>query len=394
MSYSSPSDSPPVPARIGAFLPLDAGYGREVLRGLARFYRAHSHLQVLKFNQTTGYDPQKLRELQLDGIIAKVAGQHEESLFLELGVPVINFSGQYQTRQLPTVTTDDRRVGRMAFLHFAQRGFRHFAYCGSAGHFASSQRVDAFRRCAQERFPGEAVSTLFVPEADQDAPFSANVREELAEWIRELPKPVGVFTFTDRLGLEVDEVCRRYALEVPGKVGILGVGNDLTRIEFAHVPLSSIELPTEQNGYQAAHLLERWRLEGERPPPLTLVNPRRLITRASTDAFAVNDEPVALALDYIHEHLGNPIRVENVARAAGVSRRSLEQRFRTHLHQSVYGLVQNLKFERALELLTEPNVRIADIAERLGFRETKAFSRAFHEHFGRSPTAYRTSVRQ
>jgi DNA-binding LacI/PurR family transcriptional regulator len=333
-----PPDATLPSARIGAFLPIDTGYGREVLRGIGRFKQDNPHLEVLKFSETLGEFPEKIRELKLDGIIAKITGRRSEENFLGLSIPVINFSGQYQTQSIPTVTTDDRRLGTMALKHFAQRGFRHFAFCGTAAHFASRLRLEAYEKAVRERFADATVATLFVPDGDQDAPFPEHVREELAAWIGAQAKPLGVFTFTDRLGLEVDEACRRARLRVPDEVGILGVGNDLTRIEFAHVPLSSIELPTEQNGYDAARLLERWRVEGERPPPYTVLRPRRLITRRSTDGLAVADESVAVALEYIQEHLGNPIRVPEVARAAGVSRRTLEERFRQQLGQPIFRL--------------------------------------------------------
>lgn len=379
-------------ARIGAFLPLDAGYGRDVLRGIARFYRLLPHIQVLKFNQTQRYDLHKLRAHRLDGIIAKVVGRHDEEMFLRLGAPTINFSGQYATHHIPTVTSDDGRVGRMAFRHFAQRGFRNFAYCGTGHHFASRARLESYSEAVAERFPGTVIARRFVPDADRDSPFPEHVRRELEEWVLSLPKPVAVFTFTDRLGLEIDEVCRRAAFAVPGEVAILGVGNDLTRIEFAHVPLSSIELPAEENGFRAAELLERWRTGGEVPPARTLIRPRRLLTRTSTDVLAVPDEGVARALDYIHENLGNPIRVDAVARFAGIARRTLEVRFREHLHQSVYAMIQNLKFERALELLAQPDVPIGDIATRIGFPETKAFSRAFQQRYRVSPSVYRKNL--
>ncbi|MFW6354609.1 MAG: substrate-binding domain-containing protein [Verrucomicrobiota bacterium] len=384
-----PSAAAPRPVRIGAFLPLGAVYGRGVLRGLARYYREQPHVQVLKFNDTTDFRLQRLRQLGLDGIIARVKGRREEAMLAELDIPTINFSGQYATHRIPTVTTDDRRLGQMAFRHFAQRGYRHFAFCGMAGHHASRLRHEAFAAAVRERFPEAEVAARFVPEADRDAPFPEHVRRELEAWILALPKPVALFTFTDRLALEADEVCRRAALEVPRTVALLGVGNDSTRIEFAHVPLSSIELPTEDNGYRAAELLERWRLHGERPPAISLVAPRRLVARRSSDHLAVPDDRVAVALDYIHEHLRNPIRVDEVARAAGASRRTLEVAFRQHLHQSVYQMVQNLKFEHALELLGQRDIPIGEIASLVGFPEPKAFSRAFRERFGQSPSEYR-----
>ena len=381
-----------LPPRIAVFLPIDAAYGREILRGVARYYRDFPAIQVLKFNQTSDYDPATLRALEVGGIIAKVTSRRDERALLSLHLPVLNFSGQFHTSRIPTITSDDSRIGRMAARHFTQRGFQNFAFCGSNAHQASHARFLAFRDTAREHVPGHEVATLFVPDADQDAPFPTHVREEIRAWIASLPQPCAVFTFTDRLGLEVDEACRQAALEVPRQIAILGVGNDLIRIEFAHVPLSSIELPTESNGFRAAEILEHWRRGGPPPPLRTLVRPRRLITRASTDHLAVPDEAVAVALGYIHEHLGNPIRVTEIAKAAGVSRRTLEGRFQTHLHQTVYGVVQNLKFERALQLLGQPEVSIGDIAARLGFSETKIFSRAFRERFGHSPRAFRTRL--
>jgi LacI family transcriptional regulator len=388
----STSICPTRPARIGAFLPIDTGYGRDVLRGIGRFRQEHPHLDVLKFSETLGEQPDKLAGLKLDGIIAKVTNRRTEENFARLGIPAVNFSGQCQTRTLPTITTDDRFLGRMAFNHLARRGFRNFAFCGTSGHHASHLRLESFAAAVRERFPESPVTTRLVPDGDQDTPFPDHVGAGLADWLQTLPKPLGVFTFTDRLGLEVDDACRRAGLKVPEEVGILGVGNDLTRIDFALVPLSSIELPTEQNGYEAATLLERWRVEGVRPPHYTTLRPRRLITRRSTDVFAIPDESVAVALDYIEGHLGNPIQVNDIALAAGVSRRTLEQRFRKHLDQAIFEVVQEMKFERARALLLEPHITVSDIATRLGFGETKAFSRAFRNYCGQSPSAFRRAA--
>lgn len=347
---------------------------------------------MLKFNQTAGYNFKKIRELKLDGVIAKIVSRIDEERFNSLGVPVINFSGQFHTELIPTVTSDDERVGEMAFRHFLQRGFTHFAYCGTPNHEASRLRLDAYRANAIEHFPHKTVETLFIPGGDRDGPFPEHTRKELEEWLRALPKPVGVLTFTDRLALEIDEATLRAGIQVPDQVGILGIGNDETRIAFAHVPLSSIELSTEQNGYHAAKLLEDWRLGGIKPDMRSIIRPRCLVTRASTDVLAVSDERVAIALDYIHENLGNPIRVDAIARATGVSRRTLELRFRSCLNESVYGMVQSLKFEHAIELLSQPDVAIGDIANRIGFPEPKAFSRAFHQRYGQSPSQYRARL--
>ena len=91
--------------------------------------------------------------------------------------------------------------------------------------------------------------------------------------------------------------------------------------------------------------------------------------------MAVNDPVVAEALDYITEHLANPIYVEEIAREVGVSRRSLEIRFRAALQTSVYAEVQRQQLDRARVLLQEnPRMTIAEVAYACGFQDARHLS--------------------
>jgi LacI family transcriptional regulator len=381
-----------VPLHVGVFLPIDTVYGREVLRGIGQYVQEHPHIRCSKFSERLCDNPATLKEKCFDGVIAKVGDLRAETNLIALGVPVVNFSGQYLTRALPTLTSDDGEIGRMAFAHLQERGYRSLAYCGTSGHYASELRRSAFTEAVQRAFPDAEVPTLHVPDGDMDTPFSEAVRQELGDWVEGLPKPVGIFTFTDRLGIEIDDACWRRGLKVPQEVAILGVGNDLTRIDFAHVPLSSIQLPTIENGYLAAQVLDEWIASGSSPDARTEIPPRRLIARKSTDAYAFADERVSAALAYIKQNLANPVRVDEVARATGVSRRTLEQRFHQHLRKSVYTVIQELKFERAFELLGDPYLPVADIAFNLGYADCKTFSRAFRNWFHKSPTEVRKTL--
>ena len=172
----------------------------------------------------------------------------------------------------------------------------------------------------------------------------------------------------------------------------MGVGNDFARVEFAHVALSSIQLNTQQIGQLSAELLLRM-MEGEKVAPgETLVRPLKIVTRQSTDHFAVDDEVVATALDFMREHRGNTIYVTEVARAAGVTRRVLELRFRDVLGTSVYAEAQRLHFEQALTLLAEPALSLSEIAYASGFGSLSAFSSAFRRRHGTTPTEYRRGL--
>jgi LacI family transcriptional regulator len=219
------------------------------------------------------------------------------------------------------------------------------------------------------------------------------VRRELAAWLRRLPLPVGILGFNDRVALELAEACHLVGLEIPRQVALVGVGNDLTRLEFAPTEITSIELPTFQLGYEAARLV--WQLMRKpRRPAEYLLPPPKIITRRSTDHFAVADEIVAAALDHIRENRSNTIYVEDVARVAGVSRRVLEKRFRRALDLSVYAVVQRSHLERAQELMADPALSLSEIAYASGYENPRHLSLAFRRLLQTTPGRYRATLGQ
>jgi LacI family transcriptional regulator len=114
-----------------------------------------------------------------------------------------------------------------------------------------------------------------------------------------------------------------------------------------------------------------------------------LCLRESTDRHAVDDPAVAAALDYIREHKGNTLYVDDVARAAGVTRRVLELRFRAALGTGVNAEIVRQHFEQAEALLAEPTLSLSEIAYASGFESPSVFSTAFRRRHGVSPSVYR-----
>jgi LacI family transcriptional regulator len=380
--------SPP-PRRIAVYLSLATEHGRGILRGIARFFHQRPEVTVFKFGDPRAYDEAALRRLKPDGIIARVATRRNEAVLAALGVPVVNVSGQITTPRLPLINTDDLRVGQLALRHLHGRAYRNFAYCGNTTHLGSVLRYRGFGQEARKLGVTTAIPRHILPRGDQNTPYPDATRARLAAWVKALPKPVGILGFTDRVALELDEACARVGLRVPEDVAILGVGNDLARIEFAHVALTSIQLNTQQIGHLAAETLQAMMEGRDKSPGEILVSPQKIVTRRSTDRHAVEDEVVAVGLDYLREHVGNTIYVEDVAKSAGVARRVLELRFRAALGTSVYAEAQRLHFERALELMPEPALSLGEIAYASGFESPSVFASAFRRRHGVTPSEYR-----
>jgi LacI family transcriptional regulator len=381
----------PVPPRIVAFLQLDIEYGRGILQGIAKYFQQHPEITVLKFMRPAAYRREAIQRLAPTGIIAQLSSRDDERVLGQLAVPVVNVSGILRHPALTTVNSDDMGVGQLALSHFHGRNLRQFAYVGDRTHAAAKLRWQGFAEAAR-RLGAPTVARYFLPHEESDSPYPERLQRGLVKWLRGLPHPIGVFCFTDRVAVEVAEACARARLRVPEQVSILGTGNDATRLDFAHVEVSSIQLNTLRIGQLAAETLHRMISQPGQPPVEILVPPQRISIRRSTDRFAVDDELVAGALDHINAHVGNPIYVSEVARTVGVSRRSLELHFRRALGTSVYAQVQRVRFERVLELMTDPAMSLDAIAYSTGFGGAAAFSTMFRRHFKAAPSVYRQGL--
>lgn len=95
---------------------------------------------------------------------------------------------------------------------------------------------------------------------------------------------------------------------------------------------------------------------------------------------------------YIEEHLGDALLTpERVAQAFGISRRGLYTLFES-AGQTPRAFIQQRRLDRAHELLCDATwsaVPVMRIARQCGFPDAANFSRAFHAHHGRTPSACR-----
>ncbi len=79
-----------------------------------------------------------------------------------------------------------------------------------------------------------------------------------------------------------------------------------------------------------------------------------------------------------------------VAAELHMSPRTLRRKLESHGH-SMSALFDKERRDRALALLTQPELSLAQIAERLGYRSVQNFERAFRRWTGATPAAYRRS---
>jgi LacI family transcriptional regulator len=211
----------------------------------------------------------------------------------------------------------------------------------------------------------------------------------LRRWIAALPRPVGIMGCHDQRAFHVLEACQDLGLNVPEEVAILGVDDNLMLCESRLPQLSSIDLGAVQIGYEAAAMLDRM-LAGEPLAEKHVVVPARgVIKRASSDVLAARNKELARAMAFIGEHFTEPIAIDDVAHAAGVSRSSVCRSFRQILGCSVAEEIRRRRLQRAKDLLRDPALTLGDVAHAAGFLHASHLVNFFASKVGMSPTAWR-----
>ena len=92
---------------------------------------------------------------------------------------------------------------------------------------------------------------------------------------------------------------------------------------------------------------------------------------------------------YIHNHLAELLDRDRLAAVAGLSVPHFHRVFTTAVGESPTAYVRRLRLERAGRKLRMGAVDIGEVALYAGYETHTAFSKAFKQHFGLSPSAFR-----
>jgi LacI family transcriptional regulator len=305
----------------------------------------------------------------------------------DLKVPVVDTQCQVRGLKMPSVIADPTAIAREAADHLLERHFRNFAFVGVEGAFWSKLRQEAFTQIIQQAgFPCHVYSPIL---RDRILEGWEDEQSHLAEWLQNLPKPIGVMAAQDGRALHVLDACRRKGMAVPDDVAVIGVDNDETFCSVGNPALSSVRLDFEQMGFTAAALLDRL-MQGKMPPkkPIAL-RPLGVITRRSTDIVAVGDAITSQAVRYIRQHACNGASVTDVAEHCSVSRRVIERCFSQFLGTSVHEQILRAKLARVKLLLSDTDYSLDTIAAKCGFTHASYLGKVFKKEVGQTPGEFR-----
>ena len=374
--------------RIALLIDKAGSYDRGLIKGIIRYANLTSlwdfFLEAPAFtlvDENIG----RLKKLKLwrpDCIIMNENFFTKE--YISLGIPILVTPSKRLFPDAINIVADDEKIGNLGARYFINKGYRNLAFYGTDQIFWSCIRKEAFRKTV-ESFN----LNYFQFESLLNEKWQNNVNL-ITKWMVSLPKPVAIMACNDDFGIHIIEAANLAGIKVPEDVAILGVDNDEFICELYDPPMSSIDQEPENVGFKVAQLVKEIIKDGKKVDNKIVSNNFRIVTRRSTDIFAIEDIQLIKALNYIRENATRKsIAVAEVVAVTTLSRRLLEIRFRKMLNKSVLQEIRQVRIEAIAHKLITTNEPINKIAYALGFNSLASFSNYFKNDKKISPGEYR-----
>ncbi len=110
--------------------------------------------------------------------------------------------------------------------------------------------------------------------------------------------------------------------------------------------------------------------------------------KARNAVVAIDWTQVVKTLHFIHDHYSEPLYVEQIARAAGLSVSRLQAMFHEAFGMSCVQYLRTYRMSHATAMLCAPDSRVTDVALAVGFETLSHFNTSFRSFLGMSPTEY------
>lgn len=388
--------SPP-PHRIALLFNANKAYDREVIGGIGQylnstrvewdlFLEEDFRSRLLGFDHWCG-----------DGIIADYDDPQIAEALSHSSMPIVAVGGSYvdvssYPEGLPYVATDNPKLVQLGYRHLIDQGLSSFAYYGlppTPGNRWAAEREATY----VQQLEADGLPTSIYLGQPTCASNWDDAAEHLVEWLKSLPKPVGILCVTDARARQLVQACQLARISVPDQIAVVGIDNDPLTQLLTRVPLTSVMQGTEEIGRTAAHLLHQMLRGADHSQTRVVVPPIGINVQSSSRHQPLRSPLVMRARHYIRQYGCLGVKTEQVADYVGVSRTSLEEHFRRELKQTVHQALLQHKLEYAGEMLATSSLPLADIAVRCGFTSLQYMYAVFRREYNLTPKQYQAQHR-
>ncbi|PAT00484.1 MAG: XylR family transcriptional regulator [Candidatus Dactylopiibacterium carminicum] len=378
--------------RVVLLLKAKGRYGRSIIEGVCDYVKSTRCGWEVLLEEDFRSHVECISDWDGDGVIADFDDPELLDLLVGGHLPVVGVGGSYQSnaaylKGIPYVASDNPALVRMAYEHLIDMGLSHFAFYSivpTSHNRWAGEREKAFS-CLVTADRHEVLVYRGIPTF---APDWTTIPENLADWIKTLPKPVGIIAVTDSRARQVMQACASLGLSVPEEVAVIGIDDDPLMSLLNRIPLSSVAQGTHEMGRIAAQMLHR-RLTSTLPvAPHQTVLPEGVNAQASSLHKPLHDPYVMRAKHFIRQFAAQGIRAPQVADYVGVTRTTLDAHFLRELGHTVHEEIFSFKLRQSQILLKAGMLSYSKVAQCSGFTSLQYMYAVYKREFGCTPVEY------
>jgi len=379
--------------RIAILIPVDSKANRERVSGIFRYFESNPHLEaVITNDHVANRRLSDLTGVKFDGLITTPEHLANTELIGRISASAIviangrNLVPPPRCRRFGAVVCDNEGIGKCGAEFFVKKNFTSFAFVG----------MPEAQAWADERLAGfaDALAQNGFRCAVYSPPAKTGWKAEeltLKRFLLKLPKPCGLLAAIDSRAKHVTDICASIGISVPQQIGVLGVDNDEMFCEWGRPALSSIQPEFEMSGYRLAELLDSLMSGPPGPPVVLRYGVTGIVERLSTLDLTGSARIVTLAREYIRKNAKAPIRLADIAAAAGCSPRILQRRFQEVIGRTPIDELRQQRLEHVCEMLSKTTTPIDLVGGFCGFKSNSNLKAAFKARYGMSLSSYRAS---
>ena len=393
----APVNAPPS-HRVALLFNANKVFDRDVLAGIASHLSSTRAHWDLFFEEDFRLRLAGIEHWRGDGIIADFDDPAVAAALAHSALPVVAVGASYGAAHdypagVPYVATDNFKLVELAYGHLVDAGLGRFAMFSLPENEATrwaQQRENAFAALSRR----DRLAPVVYRGHDTSAAAWQDSSAQLIDWLRGLPKPIGIIAVSDARARQLLQACSQAGIAVPEQVALVGIDNDPLARMLGRISLSSVIQGGEHIGRSAARLLDQM-LHGAHPGAVRLLVPPAGINAQASSRHQVARHPhVMRARHFIRQYACQGIKTDQVADYVGISRSCLEAHFRQEQQHSVHEEILRFKLERATSLLATADANIAEVALRCGFTSVQYMHAVFKRELGCTPRAWQERARQ
>ena len=120
------------------------------------------------------------------------------------------------------------------------------------------------------------------------------------------------------------------------------------------------------------------------------------VERPASNIASIDNELLQKAIECMRQHLGDSeYNRDNFAADMGISASSLYNKLRSITGLSVSSFMRDIRMKEACRIAREhPNIRISELAYKVGYKDPKYFATTFKKDVGMQPTEYIETIRE